>query len=42
MLSREELAASTVDAQFEALDDAADDAGVEARLAAMKGHKSRA
>ncbi|HYN75387.1 MAG TPA: PspA/IM30 family protein [Candidatus Limnocylindria bacterium] len=31
-----ELAASTLDAQFESLDDAADDAEVEARLAAMK------
>jgi phage shock protein A len=39
---KEELAASTVDAQFEALDDAARDAEVETRLAAMKGHKTRA
>lgn len=31
-----ELAASSLDAQFEALDDSADDAEVEARLAAMK------
>jgi phage shock protein A len=33
----EELAASSLDAQFESLDDASDDLEVEARLAALKG-----
>ena len=33
---QQELAASSLDAQFESLDDAADDAEVEARLAALK------
>jgi phage shock protein A len=41
-VSGRELKASTVDLQFEALDDAARDAEVEARLAAIKRHKSRA
>jgi phage shock protein A len=40
-VGKEELAASSVDAQFESLDDAARDAEVEARLAAMKGKKAR-
>jgi phage shock protein A len=33
---RDELAASSLDAQFEALDDSGDDAEIEARLAALK------
>ncbi|MEU0369293.1 PspA/IM30 family protein [Streptomyces sp. NPDC006283] len=35
-MGRQELAASSLDAQFEQLDDASDDAEVEARLAALK------
>jgi phage shock protein A len=41
-VSGRELMPSTVDIQFEALDDAARDAEVEARLATLKRHKSRA